>query len=172
MNTFDKAFKEVLQFEGGYSDHKADRGGKTKYGITEQVARVNGYIGDMRDLPLEKAKEIYYKNYFVNHNYHLLPEAIAVEMFDQAVNMGCVTANKHLQRVLNLLLDSDSVAVDGVLGPITARYAEAVYKVYPTDMVRWLNILQGARYLEIIESNPSQKVFARGWGKRVNITGR
>ena len=32
---FDQAFTTLLGHEGGYSDHPADPGGKTRYGITE-----------------------------------------------------------------------------------------------------------------------------------------
>ena len=57
--TFDDAVKRVLMHEGGYSDHAADPGGKTMYGITEAVAREVGYRGDMRELPSELAKRSY-----------------------------------------------------------------------------------------------------------------
>ena len=52
---FDQAFDALLEHEGGYSDHAADPGGKTRYGITEVVARSHGYRGDMRELPLDAA---------------------------------------------------------------------------------------------------------------------
>ena len=55
---------EIIEIEGGYVNHPADRGGPTKYGITEKVARAFGYQGDMRDLPKSKAFEIYDKNYW------------------------------------------------------------------------------------------------------------
>ncbi len=42
MNSFDDVFTELLTHEGGYSDRDAtaDPGGKTRFGITERVARV------------------------------------------------------------------------------------------------------------------------------------
>lgn len=167
---FEKAFREVLNFEGGYSDHAADRGGKTRYGITESTARAHGYKGAISDLPLETAKEIYYRSYWSNHLYGQLPEAVAIEMFDQAVNMGTGTANRNLQRCINLLSKSGEIAVDGVIGPATVNACTQVYRLYPADLVLWLNIAQGARYLEIMDRDPEQKVFARGWGRRVKLT--
>lgn len=52
---------ELIKREGGYVNNPADRGGATKYGITEAVARANGFKGSMRDLPLDVAKAIYRK---------------------------------------------------------------------------------------------------------------
>ena len=39
---FDTALKHVLQIEGDFSDHPDDPGGKTRFGITEDVARRAG----------------------------------------------------------------------------------------------------------------------------------
>ena len=34
---------ELIEREGGYANHPADRGGPTRFGITEAVARAHGY---------------------------------------------------------------------------------------------------------------------------------
>ena len=59
--SFDTEFQRVVLIEGGYSDNPLDSGGKTKYGITEAVARAYGYTGEMRDLPLSVARAIYHE---------------------------------------------------------------------------------------------------------------
>ena len=43
----------LIEREGGYVYHPADKGGPTRFGITQDVARAQGYHGDMRDLPRE-----------------------------------------------------------------------------------------------------------------------
>ncbi len=53
---FETAFALLLGHEGEFSDHPDDPGGKTRYGVTEAVARETGYKGDMRELPLELAQ--------------------------------------------------------------------------------------------------------------------
>lgn len=57
----EKYLDELIKREGGYVNNPADRGGATKYGITEAVARTNGYKGNMKDLPRDVAKAIYRK---------------------------------------------------------------------------------------------------------------
>ena len=46
--TIDEFIDDVIAREGGYVDHPADRGGPTRWGITEAVARRSGYLDDMR----------------------------------------------------------------------------------------------------------------------------
>ena len=55
---FDEAFTQLLGHEGGFSDHKADPGGKTQFGITEAVASAHGFTGDTRTLTRDEAKII------------------------------------------------------------------------------------------------------------------
>jgi len=38
----DNLIDAVIDREGGFSDHKADRGGATRFGVTERVARAEG----------------------------------------------------------------------------------------------------------------------------------
>lgn len=56
--------EELIDREGGYVNHPSDRGGATKYGITEAVARAHGYSGAMRDLPRAEAAAIYRRLYW------------------------------------------------------------------------------------------------------------
>ena len=62
MTKFENAFSRVLGFEGGYSDDPDDRGGKTRFGITEATAAKHGYTGHMEDITLNFAKHIYKKD--------------------------------------------------------------------------------------------------------------
>ena len=55
----DRMIEEVIGREGGYSDHPADTGGATRWGVTERVARAHGYRGDMRSYPRADAVAVY-----------------------------------------------------------------------------------------------------------------
>lgn len=174
MTIFDNAFAHLLNVEGGYSNHPADRGGATSYGITEAVAREAGYQGPMQSLPLSMAKTIYKHRYWDPLRLDAiaaLSELIALELFDTGVNMGTGTAAKFLQRALNVLnhqqTHSVDLTADGIIGQKTIVALSAFLtrrnKQGEQVLFKALNSLQGARYIELAESRPSNKVFIYGW---------
>lgn len=96
----------IINREGGYVNHPSDHGHATKFGITEAVARSEGYQGNMQDLTLAVAKSIYKKQYWFEPQFDQINEinpAIAEELFDTGVNCGVNFAKPLLQRALNLL---------------------------------------------------------------------
>lgn len=105
MSKFDHSFDVIVALEGGYSDDAHDPGGKTRYGITEAVARTHGYIGDMRSLPLDVAREIYRADYWDACRCDNLPWPLSLYVFDSAVNQGAGAAIKMLQRSLDTVQD-------------------------------------------------------------------
>lgn len=171
---FEVAFNALLKIEGNYSDHQSDRGGKTKYGITEGVARQSGYTGDMRSLPLEKAKEIYKTNYWQKAGCDkicALSQSIAEEIFDTAVNMGVRTAVTFLQKSLNGLnrqgKDYQDEKEDGVYGSGTHGALGSFLKKRGAQgelvLLRSLNCLQGALYVTLSRDRTQNEDFLFGW---------
>lgn len=165
----------VIKAEGGYVDHPNDRGGPTMYGITEIVARANGYTGPMRQLPRSLAEVIYMRRYVVEPRFDQVAqihEGIGVELIDTGVNMGPARAAEMLQRWLNAFNARGSryadMFVDGRLGPISLdalrRFLE--WRGHASGgvvMLRALNSAQAMRYLDIVEANPTQEDFIFGW---------
>ncbi len=91
-------FRErIFKREGGFVDDPADRGGATNFGVTEKVARANGYTGDMRDMPKEFAAK-FYEKLWNEGGYGKLPPHQAEMKFDMAVNHGLKNAEKILAR--------------------------------------------------------------------------
>lgn len=170
--TLDQIIDVTIKAEGGYVNDPADRGGATKYGITQVVARANGYTGDMRDLPLDTAREIYKREYAVKPGFADFPSQVAAELFDTGVNMGTAKATEFLQRAVNAL-GGAGIAVDGKMGPATRGAVNAYLQSRGNAvdiLCKTLNCLQGVRYVEIVEKNPTQRKFINGWiGNRVTL---
>ena len=153
---------ELIQREGGYVNDPTDRGGATKYGITEAVARANGYKGHMKDLPIELAKSIYRKQYWTSPRFdqvNTINTKIAEELLDTGVNCGVAFAKPLLQRALNLLNNQgkegwQDLAIDGVYGPATLSALTAFLgkrgKEGETALLRVLNVLQGNLTLKLL----------------------
>lgn len=164
----------VIRAEGGYSNNKDDRGGETMYGVTKAVARANGYLGEMRDMPRSVAERIYRNRYVVEPRFDQvlkLSATVAEELVDTGVNMGPHRAAEFLQRWLNGFnlpgSGYDDLFVDGRLGPLSFE-ALGVFlrkrgKEGEAVMLRALNCTQGNRYLELTENNRSQRTFLYGW---------
>jgi lysozyme family protein len=88
ITSFDQAFASICGIEGGYSNNPADTGGETMYGITERVARANGYDGDMKSLPLSTAKTIAKSEYWDKYQCDQFDARIGYQVFDAAFNGG------------------------------------------------------------------------------------
>lgn len=171
--TKDDIFNEILGKEGGYVNNPNDKGGATNWGITEAVARAHGYTGDMKNLTREQALQIYEIDYWYKPNFSSVVDIapqVAVELADTGVNMGVTVAAKFLQRALNVLTDA-TLIVDGIIGTGTLNaLKQYMQKRDELTLVKALNCLQGARYIELAEQRPANKTFIHGWlSKRVSI---
>jgi lysozyme family protein len=170
----DEMIEELIEREGGYVDHRADAGGPTRWGITEEVARAQGYEGDMRVLPRDKAAAIYLRIYWRRPGFDrvaALAPGVAAELFDTAVNMGPPVAAGFFQRALNALnrggADYADIAVDRRIGPKTLAALAGFIKVRGATgeevLLKALNALQGERYIALAESRPANEAFLYGW---------
>ena len=122
----DQLIDALIEREGGYADHPADKGGPTCFGVTEAVARANGYAGPMRHLPREDAAAIYRRLYWLRPAFDQVAKrsaTIAAELFDTGVNMGPAVAATFLQRALTALNrngdDYPDLMPDGSIGERT-----------------------------------------------------
>lgn len=150
---FDQAFTRLLGSEGGYANNPADKGGPTNWGITEAVARANGYAGDMRDLPQDTAKAIYRRLYWDAPGIVNLPPGVQYDVFDGAVNSGPTQSVKWLQRAVG-------VADDGVIGHITIRAAGLM----PAGVVVARYNGQRLRFMADLKA---WSAFGGGWARRI-----
>ena len=150
---FDTAFDLLITHEGGFSNHPDDPGGATMYGITEKVARANGYTGAMRDLTLDFSKSIYRKSYWDACRCDQMPDTLRYPLFDAAVNSGPGQAIKWLQSAVG-------VKADGAIGPVTQQ---AVNMAAPQP-TRQKMIGNRLRFMTELANWPS---FSKGWARRI-----
>lgn len=169
----DDLIDAVIDREGGYTDHPADRGGPTRWGVTEAVARADGWTGAMRHLPRTRAASIYRRLYWLRPRLDAVATRaprLAAELFDTGVNMGASVAIGFLQRGLNALnrgaSDYPDLVLDGLVGPATLAALDAFLVARPGGegvLVKAVEALQGERYLHLAERRPANEAFLYGW---------
>lgn len=90
VSNFDAAFATIVGVEGGYVNDPNDPGGETNFGISKRAYPDE----DIRALTLERAKELYRRDYWDRLNCEALPWDRALLIFDAAVNQGQSYAGK------------------------------------------------------------------------------
>ncbi len=151
------AIRHVLDVEGGYVDNPYDRGGKTKFGISQrQYPHLN-----IQALTLDQAIEIYRKDYWIQYDCHNLPPAFGVFLFDSVVNHNPKTAVRFIQRALR-------ITSDGIIGPHTLGAARRASVMPGFDEIFAMAFTYRADYYhDLMVANRSQERFALGWFKRL-----
>lgn len=160
----------ILSFEGGYSNHKNDRGGATNKGVTLATWKVCGYDkdgdgdideNDVKLITEKDAVDLVMRPHFWDKcgGDFIHDQSVANALVDWAWNSGKAVPVKAVQAMLGLV-------ADGVVGPKTI----AAINKYPRQE-KLFDAIQQSRiqFIErIIEKNPSQEVFRKGWMRRIN----
>ena len=147
--TFDECFAKLIGHEGELSNHPADKGGLTKYGISQRAYPQL----DIAALTLQDVRELYKRDFWDRAQCDRLHPALAFQVFDGAVNSGIGNSIRWLQ-------EAGGVAVDGVVGPLTLR---KVGDMEPSIIIARYN---GVR-LKFMASLSTFDVFGRGWARRI-----
>jgi lysozyme family protein len=179
--------------EGHYANDPDDRGGETWKGVARNFHPSWGgwqIIDSARNTPgfphilkndkiLEQEVQDFYELHFWREimGHDITEQIIANELFDTAVNMGPETASRFLQRLVNALNNNQrfykDIVVDGAIGQKTLSALTHCLEHNSVDLIyKILNVLQGNRYIEIMEGRQSQEKWARIWFTRVKIEKR
>jgi lysozyme family protein len=151
----------VREYEGGLSDHAADRGGLTNWGVTLQTLqdeRPGSTRADLIALTLDDAIDLMTERYALKPGFaRILDPTLRFAVIDYAINSGSRRATQDLQRALK-------IAADGIFGRDTE---DAVNHADPRVTLRRL-LANRVRFLgRVITNNPTQAAFAAGWMHRV-----
>lgn len=160
---FNQAFERVIGSEGCFTDDPKDRGnwtvgivGKgelkgTKYGISAMSYPHE----DIRNLTLDRAKELYYRDYWQKLNLDEFIPELSYQIFDAAVQHGNATAAKFLQQVVGTI-------PDGILGKSTVSKAKSMNQ-------RKLVFFYIANRLRFYTKIGTFSVYGKGWVNRMAV---
>ena len=157
-SSFDACLARVLAHEGGYTNHPADPGGPTNFGIT--IADYRRYVkplataADVRVMTLDEAKAIYRARYWDALACDDLPAGVDYAVFDYGVNSGVARAGRVLRRCLRLGDDTSTVS-GAVIAAANKGDTRALIAAICEERLRFLQSLR------------TWPVFGRGWGRRV-----
>ena len=151
---FDDIIEKVLEHEGGYVNDPTDAGGETKYGISKRAYPDE----DIKELTIERAKELYKRDYWDRYRVSNLPDRLRHIYVDMCINMGGGRATKILQEACNSK-NANKIDVDGGIGPATIKAASNV------EPFR-LRAYRVMFYAELVMKKPEQERFWVGWFRR------
>ncbi len=187
MADFQAAFTRTLKHEGGYADVSDDTGGETYKGISRRwypdwpgwsiIDNIKQtHSGPALNQGLAKSDSLaqsvleFYKPEYWDplHCSGIDSQAVANELYDTAILMGKKWATRFLQRALNTLNQNQAfypdITVDGRMGPGTLRATKDCLSVNNESLlVKVMDGLQLARFINIMDKDPTQEKFARGW---------
>ncbi len=146
---FEQAFERLRGHEGGYVNDPRDPGGETRFGVSKRSYPNE----DIRNLTIERAKAIYYRDFWMPARCDALPVGIRFDVFDMAVNSGTSASIRVIQRAAG-------ATPDGVIGPLTLA---AIQAMEPARLAARFN---GAR-LAFMAELPTWPAFGRGWSRRI-----
>ncbi len=159
--------EDIVAREGGYVNDPDDPGGATNFGVTIHTMRALGLDldgdgdvdgSDVRRLTRAQAVDIFLEHYFLRPRIGMLPEVLQPSVFDMQVNAGA-NAVTILQRLLRDM--GFGIAVDGRIGPETARAAHAALEAAPDHLVDAYGIARRNYYYALADRRPASRKFAR-----------
>ena len=152
----------ILRWEGGFSDHPADRGGATNRGVT--LATFRHFYGadrtadDLRGMTDAQWLRIFREGYW---NRWQADRVASQSLANLLVDWVWASGSHGITRPQRIL----GVEADGIVGE---RTLAALAARDPEPLFHQLRAARIAFEEDIVHENPSQKVFLRGWKNRIN----
>ena len=161
MTANDAIIARVIAREGGFVDHPADRGGPTKFGLSQQF--LSGLWGRpvppdvVKALTRSRAWTIYKAEFLIGPNFHKIEYmGLREQVFDAGVLHGTEWAARRLQEVAG-------ASVDGIVGPRTIAAVNATSGLHTAFLRRRVR-----RIGRIVQRDHTQIVFLVGWLDRAS----
>ena len=160
--TFQTAYNILLALEGGFVNHKFDRGGETKFGISQKSYPEV----DIKNLTKEKAMAITKKDYWDKlccDAFHY--EELRLELLDFGFVAGTSRCARYLQQALCLM--GYETEVDSIIGPDVVSKANTVTAKYPKALMAALRGFEFEHFKRLALKDKKQQAFIKGWLARI-----
>src|SRR6476659_2347153 len=129
-SSYDEALRRLLEHEGGYTNHPADPGGPTNFGITladyRRYVKPDATAADVKAMTVAVAKAIYRRRYWDAQACDELPGGVDYAVFDYGVNSGIGHSGKVLRRCLGLSDTSAQVTTEVIVAAKAADTAPLI----------------------------------------------
>jgi len=166
---FNQAVNTVLTLEGkGFSDHPSDKGGKTRYGITQAVY---DHYRDKIKLPHQsvnaistnEVKDIYRNSYYKDVHASEMSPKLATVMLDTAVNFGDGNAYVIFQRALGIV-GKEAQALNW--GELTDYSFNNLAVSQENELAKRIIFERMRSRYNIVNKDKTQSSFLKGWLER------
>lgn len=159
---FRLALAHTAAWEKGKANHPKDPGGVTNMGMTQALydkmrtkyPELATWPASVNDLTPEQVNHCFQLEFWMPCHCAELPEALAVAVFDAAVNTGAGDARRWLQKALG-------VKVDGWIGPGTLAAARSC------NQLKALSEFHALRAWSYMLQDAIDDDFGLGWSRRL-----
>jgi lysozyme family protein len=193
MADFEKAYKRTMVNEGGYANHKLDRGGETYKGVARNyhpnwpgwkiIDVIKPHCKDIKTLnaalamnqELQNLIHLFYKQGFWDCHQldNFTNQLLAENVFDASVLCGQAIGGKLLQRALDNLNSAYNLVVDGQIGIKTfSAMTDALNRFGESSVVNAYVDVRVKYHNDVVAKNPSQHIFLNNWLSRCKIMRR
>ncbi len=151
----------ILKWEGGFSDHPADRGGATYRGVTlatfRQFYGTDRTAADLRAMTEEQWLRIFREGYWNRWQADRIASQSLADILVDWVWASGVHGITRPQRILGV--DTDGIVGEKTLAALNMREPEPLFQQIKAARIAFVE--------GIVRNNPSQKVFLQGWKNRI-----
>jgi lysozyme family protein len=146
----------VLRIEGAPSNDKYDKGGYTKFGVSQRFLRTvknHAKRYNVQDITFMEAMDILYENFWLVCRCDKLPKGLDLVVYDTAVHCGMLRAINYLRKGLGM--------------PPTGKMTDAVIAhacwANVDDVVDAIIKERTILYHNKVRADPRQRKFLKGW---------
>lgn len=160
---FNETMKLMLNLEGGKTDEKSDRGGRTNFGITQRT--YNDWLkqnklksSDVFKISKDRALKIYRKQFWGVIKGDQLPHNVAKAIMSMALTDGPQDSIRFVQKLLN-------IEQTGFMGPKTLAAIWSKCKKDDKMFTKQILDAQIKRY----KSDEQADIYGKGWTNRADL---